>query len=822
MKIYGYSIRKNKSKGFTLTEILVVVMVVAVLAAVAYPLYTKAATKSRAIEAINLLEMVRNKQLSKYARDKVYYTTAGGLGQLTSNASQETLTGQVLQIKDYTISLNNVKNCATATYDKGATNFTFSSGYETAGLGCTGSICTSFGNILGTAQDVCNCGSKTCSGGYTLNDATCNCDCNLGCEAGGSCFAPYGGGSSRPCASGCGTETSSSSCTGAVWSGSCWTATQTQPTTQSCGNSGTQTRTCTPTCTGGTCGGWGACTGQTCPSSTKPATSQACGNCGTQTRTVTCDTNTGNWTTGSWGTCGGQGVCAVGATQTCNGTGTQTCSSSCAWGNCSVINCDNATKPAATQSCGNCNTGTQTRTVTCNTSTGTWTSGTWGTCTGGGTCAPGATQTCNGTGTQTCSSSCAWSPCSACDNATKPATTQACGNCGTQTRTVTCTSGAWTTGTWGTCTGTGVCAPGATQTCNSTGTQTCSSSCAWGSCSVNNCDQATKPATSQACGNCNTGTQTRTVTCNTSTGTWTSGTWGTCTGGGTCSPGATQTCNTTGTQTCSSSCAWGSCSVINCDNGTKPATSQSCGNCNTGTQTRTVTCDTSSGTWTTGAWGTCAGATGCTPGANNTGGCPSGQTGYITQTCNSSCQWYVSVNTCQSACTPSTVVLENPTYRYFSESASADSCDGTPAYQFSCNGPKTCVDTIKMGGCTDSGGTSYTPDWTGGPYKYQKGSGYLTTSSYGSIPSSTCQYSANQMVIGSSGPYDDAFARSVCMQQCYAIGLPYGYGCSTSCQVIGNCSPQSNNAGYNCQVYSLSCTAVELKCQTMKYSKVCC
>ena len=655
MKQFICSIKNNKKKGFTLTEILVVVMVVAVLAAISYPLYTKAATKSRAIEAINLLEMVRNKQLSKYARDKAYYTTATGLGQLTSNSKHETLSGAVLQVKDYTISLNSVKNCATAAYSKGNTNFSFSSGYDTAGLGCTGDVCSSFGNIVGTAKDVCNCGSKSCSNGYTLNEDTCNCDCLLGCDQGGTCYVPYGGGSTRPCSSGCGTENSANSCNGAVWSGTCWSPTQTQPTSQGCGNSGTQTRTCTPSCGGGSCGSWGACTGQTCPVSTKPATSQACGNCGSQTRTVTCNTNTGGWTTGSWGTCSGQGICAVGATQACNSTGTQTCSSSCTWGTCSVINCDNATKPVASQACGNCNTGTQTRTVTCNTSNGTWTSSAWTTCTGGRVCKSGETQTCNSTGTQTCSSSCAWGTCSVinCDTATKPATSQACGNCntGTQTRTVTCntSNGTWTSGTWGTCTGGGVCKSGETQTCNSTGTQTCSSSCTWGTCSVQTCSESTKPTTTQACGNCNTGTQTRTVTCNTSTGAWTSGTWTTCTGGGVCKSGETQTCNSTGTQTCSSSCSWGTCSVQPCAESTKPTTSEACGNCNTGTRTRTVTCNTSTGTWTSGTWSTCTGGGVCKSGETQT--CNS--TG--TQTCSSSCTWGAcSVVNCNASTKPAT------------------------------------------------------------------------------------------------------------------------------------------------------------------------
>ncbi len=140
-------IKSKCKRGFTLTEVLVVVLIISVLAAIVYPMYTKVITKSRAVEAINLLEMVRGKQLQKFARDKSYYTVASGLGQLTSNSADQTSEGTVIKVKDYTLSLNADKSCMTASYVKhGQPIFTFSSSYERSGLGCTGDICTSFGN----------------------------------------------------------------------------------------------------------------------------------------------------------------------------------------------------------------------------------------------------------------------------------------------------------------------------------------------------------------------------------------------------------------------------------------------------------------------------------------------------------------------------------------------------------------------------------------------------------------------------------------------------------------------------------------------------
>ncbi len=301
---------KKSKKGFTLTEVLVVVLIIGVISAIAYPVYTKSINKSRAVEAINLLEMVRNKQIANFARRGEYLPTFKDMGQLTSNAEAEIKTegDAILTVNGkYELAMNNATNCMSAAYipakGKPAT-FTFSSSYEDAGLGCDGDVCKTFGNIVGTSQSVCNCGTKTCSSPYNLNSKTCNCDCPLACREGGchdknparaeTRACGNGGTQSRTCPESCGECSASwSSCTGQKCDGN---------SSEPCdaGYSGTKTRTCN----NGTWSGWNisGCTKD--PIECEGEATTNCENCGTKSRT--CDKTTGTWR--AWSACTGIGL----------------------------------------------------------------------------------------------------------------------------------------------------------------------------------------------------------------------------------------------------------------------------------------------------------------------------------------------------------------------------------------------------------------------------------------------------------------------------------------------------------------------------------
>jgi hypothetical protein len=258
--------------------------------------------------------------------------------------------------------------------------------------------------------------------------------------------------------------------------------------THACGCGGTQSQTCnigTRTWTGG----WGPCSASSVCACAGTSPTRPCGNCGTQSQT--CDGSSGAWT-GGWGQCTDEGECAPNATRSCGSDGMQTCTKSCAWN--AACACGGT---APTEPCGNCGSHAQ----TCNTTSGTWTGG-WGQCTGEGSCAPNATQTCGSGGMQVCGQSCAWDSTCHCQGT---APTQPCGNCGTQSQSCNTKNGTWTAG-WGSCTGEGICSPNSTRNCLlAYESQTCGSSCQWGTCPTVSCDP-TYPA--QDCPNgtvCNTG-----------------------------------------------------------------------------------------------------------------------------------------------------------------------------------------------------------------------------------------------------------------------------------------------------------------------------
>lgn len=103
-------------KGFTLIEMMVVVLVLAGLAAIAYPTYTKVITKAKITEAFSLIEIVREAQQRNLAVNNRYFsqfTEAHTRGRTRLIKSGNLgLSGRSLTRDNYSVSISDVVETA--------------------------------------------------------------------------------------------------------------------------------------------------------------------------------------------------------------------------------------------------------------------------------------------------------------------------------------------------------------------------------------------------------------------------------------------------------------------------------------------------------------------------------------------------------------------------------------------------------------------------------------------------------------------------------------------------------------------------------------
>ena len=236
----------NKKKAFTLTELLVVVIVIGVLSAAVLPKFSKVIETRKTTEAEELMASIRTEQEKRCALDKPYIADdISRLNDIVTNPDT----------KNYKITLQGTGVIASS---KGNYSYTLEMpSYLDGRICCRGNDCEKL-----------NKNYPNCDEGFTY-------------------------------------EPSPESCAGTVTPVEPEIKTCSGSDTQACGcqSKGTQSRTCNTTT--GEWSDWGACSiSDACEcTGTKPDASQDCNKCGTQTRTVTCDSTTGEWKTGSWGTC---------------------------------------------------------------------------------------------------------------------------------------------------------------------------------------------------------------------------------------------------------------------------------------------------------------------------------------------------------------------------------------------------------------------------------------------------------------------------------------------------------------------------------------
>lgn len=77
--------RTNIIKGFTLIEVMIVVAIIGILAAVAYPSYTEFVTKNNRAEALRELIHIANLQEQYYVDNRTYVRDMKSLGYGSTN-----------------------------------------------------------------------------------------------------------------------------------------------------------------------------------------------------------------------------------------------------------------------------------------------------------------------------------------------------------------------------------------------------------------------------------------------------------------------------------------------------------------------------------------------------------------------------------------------------------------------------------------------------------------------------------------------------------------------------------------------------------------
>ncbi|WP_428897962.1 prepilin-type N-terminal cleavage/methylation domain-containing protein [Parelusimicrobium proximum] len=181
MKNFFYALYQ-KQKGFTLIELSVVVVIIAVLAALAVPAYQKAAERSKTMEAVTILNKIRSEQEKTASFNNGKY--ADTFSSLSPVIQGKKATGTSVEGVNYTFNLKKAGGVDYAeAVPKSKYDYTIRTGkYSSSAMCAEGKDAGIVKSLFKGCDDTCDDVSKalcTSSGG-TWSDADCACTCPQG------------------------------------------------------------------------------------------------------------------------------------------------------------------------------------------------------------------------------------------------------------------------------------------------------------------------------------------------------------------------------------------------------------------------------------------------------------------------------------------------------------------------------------------------------------------------------------------------------------------------------------------------------------------
>ncbi len=229
--------------------------------------------------------------------------------------------------------------------------------------------------------------------------------------------------------------------------------------------------------------------------------------------------------------------------------------------------------------------------------------------------------------------------------------------------------------------------------------------------------------------------------------------------------------------------------VLTCSESSRPIAQQACGNC--GSQSREVTCDTTTGKWKTGDWTSCGGEGVCTPGAPiyDSEGCDFGQ---VVKRCDESCQWVIFGDSC---CRSNRTLVDSYDIPYPGAGKMENSCGGSyfsEKNRFTCSSKdkgKTCNEYVMS--TRTSSTTITTTDITG---YWTQGSGCCSKRNGSCPPTKTCPSSISYTTGNNVQIVSLPSANDACKKLCVSGRCGSTDGTSASCsvyasQTVNSCTP---------------------------------